>query len=257
MPSKITHRYSLFLCAVQISSFSFEQRPATAQLQLTFSQVVDPSIFHCNLNALIFLNTSNALPSSTYFSPQYPGRCESVTNNTVAAYLQTQDYINLIASGIFTSETNSYLSWRENLLGPHLRVIEPEMAYRAQTFIALRDPVTISGFDLDANVREVLVHFNSIIDVDTIDITGFVMSNDNGTQNYSLAEGEVRTHSYAATVCIKFSFEDLMNIKEREICTTLDNCFATFSSRFATDPFGNLGNLQTLKVFCVYCHCSK
>ena len=238
----------LSVCAVQISSFSFEQRRTTAQLQISFSQVVDSSIFNCNLTALIFLNTSNALASSTHFSPQHPSRCELVTNNTVVAHLETQDYINLIASGIFTSETNSYLSWRESLLGPHLRVIVPEMAYQSHTFLALRDPVTISGFDLDFNVRELRVHFNSIINVDTINIAGFVMSNENGTQTYSLTEGEIHTYSYATTVCIKFSFEDLMNIKEREICTTLDNCFATYSSQFATDAFGNYGNLQTLKV---------
>ena len=236
--------------AVEISSFSYEQMPATAQLQITFLGVVDTSVFRCNLSALMLLNTSSPMdPYSVFFSPRYPGRCGQVTNSTIVAYLDSRDYITLLALGIFSSVANSYLTWKKTLLGPLLTVTETEVAYQAQTFVPQTHQVIILGFDLDFNAGQLLIHFGSIMDIASTDVSGVTVSNGNATQDVSLTGGDIVSDSYATTVCIDMTNEDLLNIHNREICTSLENCFATFSSGFALDAFGNTGDVRTLKVF--------
>jgi len=230
--------------------------PATAQLLITFVGVVDTNVFKCNLTALVFLNTSSPMdPYSAFFSPRYPGRCGQVTNNTLVAYLDSRDYVTLLSLGIFTSHADSYLTWKETLLGPLLMVTETEIAYQPQTFVIQTHPVVLLEFDLDFNAGQLLIHFGSIIDVASINTSGVIMSNGNATQDVSLTGGEIVSDSYATTVCIDMTDEDLLNIQNREICTSLENCFATFASGFAADVFGNIGVVRTLQVY-LTCHTS-
>jgi len=241
---------------VEISTFSYEQMPATAQLLITFVGVVDTNVFKCNLTALVFLNTSSPMdPYSAFFSPRYPGRCGQVTNNTLVAYLDSRDYVTLLSLGIFTSHADSYLTWKETLLGPLLMVTETEIAYQPQTFVIQTHPVVLLEFDLDFNAGQLLIHFGSIIDVASINTSGVIMSNGNATQDVSLTGGEIVSDSYATTVCIDMTDEDLLNIQNHEICTSLENCFATFASGFAADVFGNIGVVRTLQVY-LTCHTS-
>ena len=228
--------------------------PATAQLLITFVGVVDTNVFKCNLSALVFLNTSNPMdPYSAFFSPRYPGRCRQVTNNTIVACLDSRDYVTLLSLGIFTSRADSYLTWKETLLGPLLMVTETEIAYQAQTFVPQTHPVILLEFDLDFNAGQLLIHFGSVIDIASIDISGVTMSNGNGTQDVSLTGGDIVSYFYATTVCIDMTDEDLLNIQNHEICTSLENCFATFASGFAADVFGNTGVVRTLQVY-LTCH---
>ena len=96
-------------------------------------------------------------------------------------------------------------------------VTETEIAYQPQTFLIQTHPVVLLEFDLDFNAGQLLIHFGSIIDVASIDISGVTMSNGNATQNVSLTGGEIVTDSYATTVCIDMTDEDLLNIQNREI----------------------------------------
>ena len=229
---------------MQIESVTYAQRQLTAELQISFSGLVDVEQVGCDLRQLTFLD---AFVPSTNFTPMYPGSCEPATETSITAILDMRDYITLLGLGatLFSSADNSFLVWNPQLIGPPLSLIESEgNAIQVVNFIFLTAALQITGFDIDYNDELIAIHFNSLVTVSTFTATDVTLSaDDTGAVNYTLVDSSVSTDtSLASIVCIALGSVDLASISGLGLCISPSNCLATVVTN-AVNFAGNTANV--------------
>ena len=206
----------------------------------------------CFLNEFVFKNAN----TNETFQAEYPGRCRAFRNDfvseIVSVTLNARDYLRMVSDEFVNTTSTTPIRievYTADTLGyPFNLRIEPNDTI--ESFVDLQTYSYLGANNIDYWVDEgiIMIHFNALIDVDTVDISMISLSSfyrdehGNNTVNITgavvLNEGPGLTQS----VGIRITSSDRALLASKGICVLVDiyiqDCFISFEEGFAVSHFG-------------------
>ena len=146
-------------------------------------------------------------------------------------------------NNLFTNRSNSFLSALpgtiSDMSGNTLVTILPFNALQASSY----SPDTIApflvGFDLDLNTGKLITEFDESVLVSSLATTELTLQQSRSASNVSYSlRSSTSSDSDRALLTIDLQPEDLNEIKRIALCTSVSDCFLSFSNATVTDMAG-------------------
>lgn len=244
-----------------IGSFSVEQTSTSVEISLTLSGDA-VGMTGCFFNMLTILDGPVGSPG---FRPRYPGVCDfsSQSRNILVGSMDIRDYVDLFQfQTLLTSVQDSYIATRTGSpvsLIPGVSVTPITAPLQAGNYIPFTGSFAIASFDIDLSTNMMLLHFNGLVAITTLNITQITLSESGRpvTNSISLSDDSAAMQGQlATTICILLSAADLTQLTERGICQNASTCYGSFSAGFIQGytaiPAPALNSLQVYMVASCY-----
>ncbi len=213
----------------------------------------------CFLNQLIFKNTN----TSETFQANCPGSCTSYDDNRVDIRMDPRDYLRMVSDQFInatstdaTSTNNIGLEMYTSaaLEAPFYVRIEPNDTFQCDTTLNLGGSVGISYLpDYWINEEIILIHFNRLIDVATVNASKLSLSRirydqyGNNTVNITGAEILNESPGVALSVAIRITSSDRALLASKGICVAggvdfIQDCYLILEEGFTASYFGEEGS---------------
>ena len=222
-----------------MEEITFEHRPSTGHLTVLFSAPVDTLQINCDQREFTYQDAVE-MPNKT-FSPQHPGSCFQSSVRQITFILDTEDYIKLLNEEcLFRSNTTAALAWNDTL-GTAYNITSGQLAIR---FIVknLIKP-SILSFDLDMTDGIIVLFFDSVMDITTLNLTYATLQAGKNVSDPQLSfrQGLVlNTQHYSTTLCLALFADQLQSLKNNsEVCKSTQSCYISFMSSLIMDASGN------------------
>ncbi len=210
----------------------------------------------CFLNQLIFKNTN----TSETFQANCPGSCTSYDDNRVDIRMDPRDYLRMVsvefinATSTDATSTNIGLEMytSSTLEAPFYVRIEPNDTFQCDATLNLGGgSVGIYSPDYWINEEIILIHFNRLIDVATVNASKLSLSRTRvgydqyGNNTVNITGGEILNESPGLTqsVAIRLTSSDQALLVSKGICTAggrnfIRDCYLTLEEGFAASYYG-------------------
>ncbi len=203
----------------------------------------------CILNRLVFRNTH----TNEIFQAEYLGTCNSYRfTNFIQIIMNPRDRLRMVVNEFIDTNSTMPLGlemYTADMLGaPFNFQIEPDDPFEFNVTLNLYySNVGISAFDYWTDEGILLIHFNTFIDVATVNASKLSLSRNyprdvNNTVN--ITGGVILNQSPGLTlsVAIKLTSSDLARLMSRQICTGngrfIYNCYLDTELGFSIAYFG-------------------
>ncbi|CAM9797047.1 unnamed protein product, partial [Ectocarpus fasciculatus] len=232
----------------------FELDKNYGKLLLVFDQLVVADSF--NISKFTLQSAARtAGPSEAFFFE------DSVFNNLTAqgnttdllVYISRDDFARLVLQpGIGTNVSTTFAAFGEEAVqspfGRYNFGQNTTHAFAASSFVSDSSPVYVTDFAIDMENKEMTLNFSEPVNPDTLDVSGLAVQNRNnvftgGTYVPLVGGGAEVTmvQDYQRRVTFSLGADNYNLINEgEELCTQLENCFASASFAFIEDVAGNL-----------------
>ena len=223
---------------------------------MKFSAAIDPA--SCRGQSLTFQSSRGS--HDTLFQPQHPASlCVQLSgvDTDIRVRINTKDYLEILNIPEFwTHENNSYLSFEAGFLqdvtGMPVVELAVEDALQPNVFSTLVTPPEVARFDIDMDAGILSLSFDQPVDIQTIDYTRITVQNAlaSASDNSTLSNGIVLLPlQYALEFRFLMTPGDLNELKQKQLCSVANTCFAAFREGIATNPSGTTatasGPMQT------------
>ena len=208
----------------------------------------------CFLNQLIFKNTN----TSETFQANCPGSCTSYDDNRVDIRMDPRDYLRMVsvefinATSTNATSTNIGLEMYTSaaLEAPFYVRIEPNNTFQCDATLNLRGSVGITySPDYWINEEIIVIHFNILIDVATVNASKLSLSRDYydqyGNNTVNITGGEILNESpgLALSVAIRMTSSDRALLASKGICVAsgvdfIQDCYLSLEGGFTASYFG-------------------
>ncbi len=207
----------------------------------------------CFLNKLIFKNTN----TSETFQADCPGSCTSYNDNCVNIRMDPRDYLRMVSVEFINTTSASATSTNialemytvAALEAPFYVQIEPNDTFQCDVTLNFRSSVHIIYFDYWINEEIVIIHFNLLIDVTTVNASKLSLSRESydqyGNNTVNITGGEILNESPGLTqsVAIRLTSSDRALLTSKGICTAggvdfIQDCYLSLEGGFTASYFG-------------------
>ena len=195
----------------------------------------------CLLNQFVFRNTH----TNEIFQAEYPGACDSYGTNHVQIRMNPRDYLRLVVNEFVntTSTTIPLEMYTADMIGAPFNLrIEPDDPIECDARLYLYS-VGITDIDYWTNEGILLIHFNTFIEVATVNVSKLSLSRNyyqDANNTVNITSGEILNQSPGLTssVAIRLTLTDLALVGSKGICTEGGSCRLVAESGFAAAYYG-------------------
>lgn len=221
-------------------SFSAVQTGTSVRIALTFdSNIVGTT--GCFFDKLTFV--SNA--GETGFTPTYSGVCDfnNSARNSLVGTMDVRDFAQALQFQILTSVQNTNIIIRGQSsvsLVPGVSVSPISSPIGALMFNQFTGRPSLISFDVDFSTNQLLLHFNGLMDISSVDIARLTLSSSTSrteANSVTLTGSSLTQDPYITTLCITLNSADLTLISERGVCQS--TCYCTIISALIVDYVSN------------------
>ncbi len=205
----------------------------------------------CILNQLVFRN----MHTNEVFQAEYAGTCQSghaAHSNIIHISMNPRDFLRLVVNKFIDTNSTMPLGlelYTADMLGaPFNFQIEPDDAIECDLRLSLSSYVRISDPDYWINDSILLIHFNTFIDVATVNaskLSLFRNYNRDVNNTVNITNGEILNQSpgLARNVGIKLTSIDIALLESKGICiggkgSSIRDCYFGGESGFAATYYG-------------------
>ena len=183
--------------------------------------------------------------------PEYPGECSQANTHTITFHIDLADYLTILDNNLFKTVDLSAVSWSDEL-GQSIDVVRGTQLIADITVDTSRP--SIIAFDLNLNQALLTIFFDSIVNIDSLNVTGLVLQDSDGqsdivTAVYNLTAGDTYT-GIGATACVYLYYDDIYELTQLPVCNTRASCYISFHYNLVDDLFGNPVMSNTMQVKC-------
>lgn len=223
-----------------ITGFDVQQTSTSVRIGLTFDNDVS-GMSGCFFDKLTFLNSAG----EAVFTPRYPGLCDfsSQSRDSIIGTMDIVDFVETVLFQILTSTANSIIAIRGESpvsLIPGISVNPTSVPVNASNFILFTGRPSLISFDVDFSTNQILLHFDSLVNTTTLDVTQLLLSSvatAAPTESVALTGASAVFDPYVTTVCITLTANDSTLITERGVCQT--SCYCSINDTFILDYGSN------------------
>lgn len=229
---------SEFALYITVEKITFEHRASTGLLTMLFSAPVDTVHINCDQRQFTYQDAV-VLPSKS-FTPRHPGGCFQSSLRQITFILNTEDYIELLNGDCLFRSNTSALTWTD-ALGTAYNVESGQLVI---SFVVenLMQP-SILLFDLDMTDGVIVLFFDAVMDVTTLNLTHLTLQAGINVSDpqLNIPQGLVlNTHHYSTTLCLALFEDQLQSLKKNsEVCKDTQSCYISFTSSLIMDASGN------------------
>ena len=209
------------------------QTATSVQVNLTLDRdVIGTS--GCFFDKLTFVGTGSGF---TGFTPMYPGQCDfpSESRNTLSGTMDVRDFSQALQFELLRAidSTNILIRGQSSVsLIPGVLVRPTTAPIGASMFSRFMGRPSLISFDFDFSARQILLHFDGLIDTSNVNINRLTLSSDETPANgATLATIAVQPGRYVTTLCVRLTAVESINTCDR-------TCFCSFPPEFASDYNG-------------------
>ena len=227
-----------------LQGFSFQINPAI--IVFTFNKAVNGSTFD---PTFITLQSGPTRASIQY---TLTGGTASKSNvNLIQFNLTLADQLNIqLLSGLAVSQNTTYLSMSTfaatGINKLYIQAISPNAALEASSYVNASAP-HLTKFNLDLNAGTITFGFDTSIDVLTFNISDVVLRNVTSS-NLRFTGGVYSTKVSTSQLVVTLTSGDYDFILAKNLCGSNQTCFITYTSKVASDVFGNPVSANTIGV---------
>ena len=225
--------------AVFILEITFEHKSSAGLLTMVFSAAVDTVHIICDQRQFTYQNTL-VTPNKTY-TPQHPGSCFQTSVRQITFILNTEDYIELLNQEyLLQSNTTTALAWSDEF-GVAYNITPGELMISS----IVENPIepSILTFDLDMTDGVIVLFFDSVMDVTTLNLTHLTLQagrNTSDPQFNSLQGHALNVQHYGTTLCLELFADQLQVLRNNSgVCISSQSCYISFTSSLMNDASGN------------------
>ncbi len=203
----------------------------------------------CFLNELVFKNTN----TNETFQAEYPGSCQASKNSIINIRINPRDYLRMVSDEFINATSTTPIRievYTADTLGyPFNLRIEPNDTIESSVSLNTYSYVGVNNLDYWIDEGIFMIHFNALIDVDTIDTSTLSLSSSrydeygNNTVNITGAEVLNEGPGLASSVGIRITSSDRALLASKGICVSggvddIQDCFISLEEGFAVSHFG-------------------
>ncbi len=205
----------------------------------------------CFLHQLVFRNAD----TNEIFQAEHAGTCVSYDTNHVLITMNPRDYFKLVVDEFINTSTTSTTTPLEMYTADMFVVpfnlrIQPDDPIEFEAIVDLYSYAGITHTDYWTDEGIVLIHFNTFIEVATVNVSKLSLSlsrsnNRDANNTVNITSGEIlnQSPSQARSVGIKLTLSDLALLASKGICTEsnrsfIQDCYLLIKSGFAAAYHG-------------------
>ncbi len=200
----------------------------------------------CFLNEFVFKNTN----TNETFQAEYPGSCQAYKNNNVVAQLNSRDFLRMVSDEFINATSTTPIRmevYTADTLGyPFDLRIEPNDTIECALSLDSYSFVGINDLDYWIDEGIIMIHFNVLIDIDTVDTSKILMSSfydgEHGNNTVNIMGAEVLNEGPGLTssVGIRMTSSDRALLASNGICVSGggQDCVLSLEEGFAVSHFG-------------------
>ncbi len=204
----------------------------------------------CFFNQLVFRNTD----TNEIFQAEYVGTCISYDTNHVRITMNPRDHLKLVVDEFINDNTTSTMPLGLEMYTADMFVvpfnlrIEPDDPIEFDVIVNLNSYAGITDIDYWTDEGILLIHFDTFIEVATVDASKLslsAISRNNNLDTVNITSGEIlnQSPSLARSVGIKLTLSDLALLASKGICTGgnrsfVQDCYLGVQSGFAAAYHG-------------------
>ena len=197
----------------------------------------------CILNQLVFRNTH----TNEIFQAEYAGTCNSYSTNHIQITMNPRDHLRMVMNEFIDTNSTMPLGleiYTADMLGAPFNLrIEP---FEFDMRVSLSSFVGVNDLDYWINDSILLIHFNTFIDVATVNASKLSLShnyNRDANNTVNIMGGEILNQSPGLTlsVAIRLTSNDQDLLASKGICTAgniIQDCYLGIKEGFAAGYFG-------------------